>query len=75
MAARDGSPPSTDEWWVTVWGTRWTMMVIGLMMVVLGLAVSAPVVWGFGAAILVAGVALWCLGALGHPVASRKHYW
>jgi len=51
------------------------MMVIGLMMVVLGLAVSAPVVWGFGAAILVIGVVLWCLGALGHPVASRKHYW
>ncbi|WP_169816205.1 DUF6131 family protein [Nocardia miyunensis] len=51
------------------------MIVIGIILLVLGFIFSIPILWTLGIIALVIGAALALLGALGRPVAGRRHYY
>ena len=51
------------------------MITLGVILLVLGLIFQIQVLWIIGIILLVVGAALWVLGAIGRPVAGRRHYW
>jgi hypothetical protein len=51
------------------------MIVLGVVLLVLGYLLHVSVLWTIGIILLVIGAVLWLVGSLGHPVASRRHYW
>ncbi|MFF0073002.1 DUF6131 family protein [Streptomyces sp. NPDC005494] len=51
------------------------MIIIGAILLVLGLVTGVGVLWTIGIILLVIGAALWLLGAVGHAVGGRRHYW
>ena len=51
------------------------MLVLGLILLVIGLVTGISVLWTIGIGLLVVGAVLWILGAAGHAVGGRKHYW
>jgi uncharacterized membrane protein HdeD (DUF308 family) len=51
------------------------MIVLGVILLVLGLIFQISVLWTIGIILLVVGAALWIAGAVGHPLAGRRHYW
>jgi hypothetical protein len=51
------------------------MIIIGLILLVLGLIFQISILWTIGIIVLVIGAVLWILGAMGRPVAGRRHYW
>ncbi|WP_308066757.1 DUF6131 family protein [Microtetraspora sp. AC03309] len=52
-----------------------SMIVLGIILLILGFALGIYVLWAIGIVLLVIGVVLWILGALGHAVGGRRHYW
>jgi hypothetical protein len=42
---------------------------------ILGLVLSAPILWVIGVVLVAVGAILWIAGAAGHAVAGRRHYW
>ncbi|MFJ3705246.1 MULTISPECIES: DUF6131 family protein [Streptomyces] len=51
------------------------MIIIGAVLLILGLVTGLGVLWTIGIILLVAGLVLWLLGAVGHAVGGRRHYW
>ncbi|MET9592932.1 DUF6131 family protein [Streptomyces sp. NPDC006516] len=51
------------------------MIIIGAILLVLGLVTGIGVLWTIGIILLVIGAVLWLLGAVGHAVGGRRHYW
>jgi hypothetical protein len=51
------------------------MMFIGVVLLTIGLITGIAIVWTLGTIVFVAGLVLWLLGALGHAVGGRKHYY
>jgi hypothetical protein len=51
------------------------MIVLGLILLVLGYLLNISILWTIGIILLVVGAVLWIAGAVGRPVAGRKHYW
>ena len=51
------------------------MFVLGIIAAVLGPGLNVPALWTIGLVLLVVGVVLWVVGAMGHEVAGRRHYW
>ncbi|MFF2331656.1 MULTISPECIES: DUF6131 family protein [unclassified Streptomyces] len=51
------------------------MIILGVILLVIGLVVGISILWNIGVALVVIGVILWILGALGHAVGGRRHYW
>ncbi|MCX5372267.1 DUF6131 family protein [Streptomyces sp. NBC_00015] len=51
------------------------MIILGVVLLVIGLVAGIAVLWTIGVVLVVLGAALWILGALGHAVAGRRHYW
>ncbi|TQJ57681.1 DUF6131 family protein [Streptomyces sp. NBC_00080] len=51
------------------------MIILGVVLLVIGLVAGIGVLWTIGIILVVLGAALWILGALGHAVAGRRHYW
>lgn len=51
------------------------MITLGIVLLVLGYLVSIPVLVTIGSLLLVVGVILWILGAMGRAVGGRKHYY
>jgi len=51
------------------------MIIIGAILLILGLVTGLGVLWTIGIILLVIGLALWLLGAVGHAVGGRRHYW
>jgi hypothetical protein len=51
------------------------MLILGLIFLVLGLLLDVSTLWVLGVILLIAGAVLYLLGASGHPVAGRRHYW
>lgn len=52
-----------------------TMIILGVILAVLGLIFSISILWTIGIVLIVVGVVLWLLGATGHAVAGRRHYY
>ena len=50
------------------------MIILGLILLVIGFMTGISVVWTIGTIILIVGLALWLLGALGHAVGGRRHF-
>lgn len=51
------------------------MIVLGVILLVIGLIAGISILWTIGVVLLVLGLALWVLGAVGHAVGGRRHYW
>ncbi|AJT69038.1 DUF6131 family protein [Streptomyces chattanoogensis] len=51
------------------------MIVLGIILLVIGFLTGLAILWTIGIVLLVIGAILWILGAMGHAVAGRKHYW
>ena len=50
------------------------MIMLGLVMLLIGFIAHIPIVWSLGVIVLVIGLILAVLGAAGHAVGGRKHY-
>ncbi len=51
------------------------MIIAGVVLLVLGLVLSAPFLWTIGIIVLVVGLILLILGSVGRPLAGRRHYY
>ncbi|MEU9106302.1 DUF6131 family protein [Streptomyces xanthophaeus] len=51
------------------------MIVLGIILLVVGWVASISILWTIGLILVVIGIILWILGAVGHSVGGRKHYW
>ena len=51
------------------------MIILGIILLLIGLLTHIPIVWTLGIIALVAGLILLLLGAVGHSVGGRRHYW
>ncbi len=50
------------------------MIVFGLILLIIGAVLKIGILWSIGIIILLIGLVLWVLGAMGHAVGGRKHY-
>ncbi|MFF3671483.1 DUF6131 family protein [Microtetraspora malaysiensis] len=51
------------------------MITLGIILLIIGFIFGISVLWTIGIVLLVIGAVLWVLGALGHAVGGRRHYW
>jgi hypothetical protein len=51
------------------------MILIGVVLMIIGLLLHVPILWTLGVIVLVIGLVLWLLGAVGHAVGGRRHYY
>ncbi|WP_420081984.1 DUF6131 family protein [Streptomyces sp. JL4002] len=51
------------------------MIVLGVILLVVGWLLGISILWTIGIILLVIGLILWILGAVGHAVGGRKHYY
>jgi hypothetical protein len=51
------------------------MIVFGLVLLIIGFVAKIPIIWSIGVIVLVLGLILMLLGALGHAVGGRRHYY
>jgi len=50
------------------------MIIVGILLLIIGFVTGIPIVWSIGMIVLVVGLILALLGALGHAVGGRRHY-
>ena len=48
------------------------MIILGIILLVIGYFTGISILYTIGGILLVIGIILWILGAVGHPVAGRK---
>ncbi|MER5772081.1 DUF6131 family protein [Streptomyces sp. NPDC001985] len=51
------------------------MIILGVILLIIGLLAGIGVLWTIGIILVAIGIVLWVLGALGHAVGGRRHYW
>lgn len=51
------------------------MIVLGILLLILGVAFGISILQTLGILLLVAGVILVVLGGVGHPVGGRRYWW
>ncbi|GAO12881.1 DUF6131 family protein [Streptomyces lydicamycinicus] len=51
------------------------MVLAGIVLLVIGFVTGIAILWTIGIVLVAIGAILWLLGAMGHAVAGRKHYW
>ncbi|AZS70568.1 hypothetical protein DDE74_06075 [Streptomyces lydicus] len=51
------------------------VIILGIILLVVGFLTGIGILWTIGIILAVIGAILWILGALGHAVAGRKHYY
>ena len=51
------------------------MIILGLVLLVIGWLAGISLLVTLGIIVLVVGLVLYVLGAVGRPVAGRRHYW
>ncbi|MCC3771070.1 DUF6131 family protein [Streptomyces sp. UNOC14_S4] len=51
------------------------MIALGVILLVIGFVLGIHFLWTIGVILFVIGLALWLLGAVGHAVGGRRHYW
>ncbi|MCX4790359.1 MULTISPECIES: DUF6131 family protein [unclassified Streptomyces] len=51
------------------------MIILGVILLVIGLVASISILWTIGIVLVAIGIVLWILGAVGHAVGGRRHYW
>ncbi|HEY4461134.1 MAG TPA: DUF6131 family protein [Streptosporangiaceae bacterium] len=51
------------------------MIILGIILLIIGFLTKIAIVWSLGILALVIGLILLLLGAVGHAVGGRRHYW
>jgi hypothetical protein len=51
------------------------MVVFGLILLIIGFVLAFKILWTIGMIVLLVGLVLWAMGALGHAVGGRRHYY
>jgi hypothetical protein len=51
------------------------VVILGLILLLIGFVTGIAIVWTIGMIVLVVGLVLWLLGAMGHAVGGRRHYY
>ena len=51
------------------------MIILGLIILVVGFLLHIAILWTIGIIVLVVGLILLLLGAIGHEIGGRRHYW
>ncbi|TME50571.1 MAG: hypothetical protein E6I33_11375 [Chloroflexi bacterium] len=51
------------------------MIILGLILLIIGFVAAIPILWTLGLILVVIGIALELLGALGHAIGGRRHYY
>ena len=51
------------------------MIILGVVLLIIGFVTGISVIWTLGIIALVIGVILAIVGATGHAVGGRAHYW
>ncbi|MFF3786168.1 DUF6131 family protein [Streptomyces sp. NPDC001933] len=51
------------------------MIILGAILLVIGLVAGISILWTIGIVLVAIGIVLWILGAVGHAVGGRRHYW
>ncbi|MFD4861968.1 DUF6131 family protein [Streptomyces atratus] len=51
------------------------MIILGVILLVIGLVAGISILWTIGIVLVAIGIALGILGAVGHAVGGRRHYW
>lgn len=51
------------------------MIILGVILLLLGFVLKIVILWSIGVLVLVIGLILVLLGAIGRGVGGRRHYW
>jgi hypothetical protein len=51
------------------------MIVLGVILLVVGMVAGVGILSTIGIALVLIGAVLWILGAVGHGIGGRRHYW
>ena len=51
------------------------MIIFGLILLIIGFITGIAIVWTIGMIVLLVGLVLWLLGAMGHAIGGRRHYY
>jgi hypothetical protein len=51
------------------------VIILGLILLIVGFVAKIAILWTIGIIVLVIGLILVLLGAVGHAVGGRRHYW
>ncbi|MEJ8645483.1 DUF6131 family protein [Streptomyces sp. MS1.HAVA.3] len=51
------------------------MIVLGIILLIVGWLLGISILWTLGIVLVVIGVVLWILGAVGHQVGGRRRYY
>jgi hypothetical protein len=51
------------------------MIILGVILMILGFVTGVAPLWTIGVVLLVIGLILWLLGAMGHAVGGRRYYY
>jgi hypothetical protein len=51
------------------------MVVFGLILLIIGFVLALKILWSIGILVLLVGLVLWAMGAAGHAIGGRKHYY
>ena len=50
------------------------MIIFGLILLIIGFVLHIGLLWTLGVIVLLIGLLFWVLGAMGHAVGGRRHY-
>jgi len=51
------------------------MIILGIILLIVGFLAGISILWTIGIILVVVGVVLFALGAAGHAVGGRRHYY
>lgn len=51
------------------------MIFLGVILLVIGFVTGLSILWTVGIILLLIGLVLMVMGAVGHEVGGRRHYW
>ncbi|MEU3405111.1 hypothetical protein BX286_0484 [Streptomyces sp. 3211.6] len=51
------------------------MIILGVILLIIGFLTGISILWTIGVILVVIGLVLWVLGAVGHAVGGRRHYY
>jgi hypothetical protein len=51
------------------------VIIFGLILLLIGFVTGIAIVWTIGMIVLLVGLVLWLLGAMGHAIGGRRHYY
>jgi Family of unknown function (DUF6131) len=50
------------------------VIIFGLILLLIGFVTGIAFLWSLGVIVLIVGLVLWILGAMGHAIGGRRHY-